>query len=139
MFFILYKLSSLSQKIWKNIVQKEKKILATVQVRVHKSVTQGCKLWPLKQWLQEHFESVPFRTVWFFHKIIYCIVQVVEMYCFNNLCFPSSLLLCELMKLCAWLGIYNWVIIYWQITFLSEHDDTPFYFIFRVSLPCLIN
>ena len=32
-------------------------------ILVHKAITQKSKLWPWKEWLKEHFESISFKFV----------------------------------------------------------------------------
>ena len=53
---IVYKLSSLTEKIKKIIGRKKD----TAETMYNLTATLGCKLWPQKQQLEKHFTSMSF-------------------------------------------------------------------------------
>lgn len=54
---------------WKSTDKKNSSKGKKIQLNTcTKPITQWCKLWPWKQWLEEHLEPMSFKIEWFFHK-----------------------------------------------------------------------
>ena len=72
-------------------------------ILVHKAITQRSKLWPWKEWLKEHFESISFKFVCYSHKLYIKLFYTLETYYLSSFFSNYSKMYSEPMKCHAWL------------------------------------